>query len=122
MAVESCFERAEDFVPERWYSKPHMVKNKNAFAPFSIGEQHCIHRDRYFKLETVPDMLPGRENCIGQKLAYVELRAVLALLASKYDFKFASQNTAENVINDTKDAFSIVPGPLDLIFERRKNV
>lgn len=35
--VESCFERPADFVPERWYSAPDMVKNKNAFAPFSLG-------------------------------------------------------------------------------------
>lgn len=27
----------ESFVPERWFSKPEMVKNKEAFAPFSLG-------------------------------------------------------------------------------------
>lgn len=36
-SVESCFEAAEDFVPERWYSRPSMIKNKNAFAPFAGG-------------------------------------------------------------------------------------
>lgn len=25
------------FTPERWYSKPEMVKHKDAFAPFSAG-------------------------------------------------------------------------------------
>ena len=37
MAVESCYENAEEFVPERWFSKPEMIKYKGAFAPFSLG-------------------------------------------------------------------------------------
>jgi cytochrome P450 len=36
-AVESCYENAEQFIPERWYSKPEMIKYKAAFAPFSLG-------------------------------------------------------------------------------------
>lgn len=36
-AVESCFERAKEFIPERWSSKPEMVKDKRAWAPFSRG-------------------------------------------------------------------------------------
>jgi cytochrome P450 len=35
--LESCFEQASEFIPERWYSKPEMVKDKSAFAPFSLG-------------------------------------------------------------------------------------
>ena len=35
--VETCFERAHDFIPERWYSKPYMVKHRTAFIPFIIG-------------------------------------------------------------------------------------
>ena len=38
MAVESCYENAEEFVPERWFSKPEMIKYKGAFAPFSLGK------------------------------------------------------------------------------------
>jgi cytochrome P450 len=34
---EKSFERALEFVPERWYSKPEMIKNKSGFAPFSLG-------------------------------------------------------------------------------------
>ena len=35
--VESCFEKPKDFIPERWYSKPEMIKNKDAYAPFALG-------------------------------------------------------------------------------------
>ena len=38
--VESCFERADEFVPGRWYSEPQMVKDKRAFIPFSAGMLH----------------------------------------------------------------------------------
>lgn len=37
VAVEECFERAGDFIPERWYSKREMIKNERAFAPFAQG-------------------------------------------------------------------------------------
>ena len=35
--VESCFEQANDSIPERWYSGPEMIKDKRAFAPFALG-------------------------------------------------------------------------------------
>jgi cytochrome P450 len=38
ITVESCFEKADEFIPERWYSKPEMVRDKRAFAPFSQGK------------------------------------------------------------------------------------
>lgn len=36
--VQSCYERRDDFVPERWYSRSEMTKNDKAFAPFSTGK------------------------------------------------------------------------------------
>lgn len=36
--VESCYERPNDFVPERWYSQPQMIRNDAGFAPFSTGQ------------------------------------------------------------------------------------
>lgn len=35
---EKNYERAEEFVPERWYLKPEMVKNKDAFLSWNIGK------------------------------------------------------------------------------------
>lgn len=34
---EANYEHAHAFVPERWYSRPEMIKNKSAWFPFSIG-------------------------------------------------------------------------------------
>ncbi|KAF7556322.1 hypothetical protein G7Z17_g1549 [Cylindrodendrum hubeiense] len=31
-----CFERPDEFIPERWTSQPELVKDSSAFAPFSM--------------------------------------------------------------------------------------
>lgn len=31
------FVKPNDFIPERWSSKPELILNKNAFMPFSMG-------------------------------------------------------------------------------------
>ena len=36
--VESAFENPLDFVPERWTTQPQMVRDKQAVAPFSLGQ------------------------------------------------------------------------------------
>jgi cytochrome P450 len=43
-SVESCYEKAHAFIPERWYANDKMIKNKNAFAPFSLGKSPFEHR------------------------------------------------------------------------------
>ena len=35
--VESAFAEPMSFVPERWYSRPELVKDKQTFAPFGLG-------------------------------------------------------------------------------------
>jgi cytochrome P450 len=56
--VESAFLRPDDFIPERWYSRPELIKDQRAFAPFSTGPRQCT----------------------GKALAYAELRYVAAML------------------------------------------
>lgn len=36
--VESAYERADEFIPERWTSKPEMIRDRRAYAPFSQGK------------------------------------------------------------------------------------
>ena len=35
---EDCFERAAEFIPERWTTHPEMIKDRRAFMPWGIGE------------------------------------------------------------------------------------
>ncbi|KAK7748094.1 hypothetical protein SLS53_001346 [Cytospora paraplurivora] len=64
---EMFWPRPNDFVPERWFAKegePLYVR-KNTFRPFELGPR----------------------NCIGQELAALELRAILALTIREFDIE-----------------------------------
>ncbi|MCJ1402819.1 hypothetical protein MMC11_006040 [Xylographa trunciseda] len=97
LSVDSCFERPNEFVPERWYSKPDMVRNQNAYFPFVAGTYACL----------------------GKNLALLELRAVAATILSKYDVAFVPGDDGTAFLNGIKDAFATVPGELELVFSRR---
>lgn len=36
--VESAWEDPHGFHPERWYSRPEMIRDERAFAPFGVGK------------------------------------------------------------------------------------
>lgn len=36
-SVETCFEHAEDFIPERWGTAPQLVKDSTGFRAFGLG-------------------------------------------------------------------------------------
>ncbi|KAF7197855.1 Cytochrome P450 monooxygenase [Pseudocercospora fuligena] len=91
---EDIYAAADSFVPERWYSKPEMIKHPDAFAPFSMGPF----------------------NCIGRNLARMELRTLTAQLLLKYDVKFADGEDGTRLLTKTKDHFTLTVGQLDLVF------
>lgn len=93
---EKVYTDAHAFIPERWYSRPDMIKENSAFAPFSIGPY----------------------NCIGRSLALMNIRTTLARLLLSFDFHFAPGETGVSVEN-AKDHFALVPEDLSLIFESR---
>ncbi|KAL8651746.1 MAG: hypothetical protein Q9210_003077 [Variospora velana] len=95
--LEECFERAGEFVPERWYSKRDMITNERAFAPFA----------------------QGRYGCVGKNLALSELRFVTALLVKKYAIGFAPEEDGNCVTSELRDQFTAAPGKLHLSFEVR---
>jgi tryprostatin B 6-hydroxylase len=97
-AAEKAWERSLDFVPERWYSKPEMIRNKTAYAPFSVG----------------------RYGCIGKNLALMELRQVTAKLITIFDVSFAPGEDGKKLLNDSEDYFTIGLADLNLQFKLRK--
>jgi tryprostatin B 6-hydroxylase len=95
--LESSYEKADQFVPERWTSRPEMVKDARGFAPFS----------------------QGRFNCVGKSLAMSEMRFVIALLIKKFEVGFWGNENGERLFADLKDQFTAAPGRLDLHFRKR---
>ncbi|MCJ1441787.1 MAG: hypothetical protein MMC23_002279 [Stictis urceolatum] len=97
--LESCFEHAEEFVPERWTTKQHMIKDKRAFNPFNNG----------------------RHSCPGKNLGLLEVRLCLSLIILRFDVSFAPGEDGVSVWKNMTDSFTANPGSLNLIFKRRKD-
>lgn len=96
---EKIYTNATSFVPERWYSKPEMVSEKTAFAPFSAGVYGCI----------------------GRPLALLEIRTVVAKLVTIFDVGFAPGEDGHELLYKTRDHFTLGMGSLKLVFTKRKN-
>ncbi|KAF2466583.1 cytochrome P450 [Lindgomyces ingoldianus] len=82
------------FMPERWTdeaSSTHLL-DKRAFMPF----------------------ITGPYNCIGQKLAMMEMKSVTANLVRAFEMRFADGENGESVEQDTKDVFTLNVGKLDV--------
>ncbi|KAL4745630.1 hypothetical protein BDW72DRAFT_186361 [Aspergillus terricola var. indicus] len=99
---ERNFVHATEFLPERWYSKPELIINKNAHMPF----------------------LTGPFNCAGRNLAMMELRSVVARVAHKFDIAFppGSNFDANEYFGRIKDHFVSGAPPQNLIFTERRVV
>ncbi|KAL3485692.1 cytochrome P450 [Aspergillus germanicus] len=94
---ELAYERPHDFIPERWYRSPELVKDKAAFAPFSLGSF----------------------NCIGRPLALMNLRTTVARVVMEFDVKMAPGENGSRFLGNAKDNFVFYLGDLDLVFTRR---
>jgi cytochrome P450 len=95
---ERYFEKATEFIPERWTEeKAHMVKDRRAFIPFSIGNFGCV----------------------GKNLAMMELRMVLARVALNFDMQFAEGEDGRKVAEESKDTFTLTVPSMYVKFTER---
>ncbi|KAK4155412.1 cytochrome P450 [Chaetomidium leptoderma] len=95
---EACYERALEFVPERWYSRPDMIKHKDAFASFGLGPYSCI----------------------GRALSLVEMRNLIVKVLTRFDVEFAPAEDGQAFMEGAKDHFIIEIPALRLVFKERK--
>lgn len=94
----AAFEQPNDFVPERWTTRPQLIRNKKAFAPFLIGPFSCI----------------------GRQLAYAEIRTVVSKLVLSFTVALAEGESGERLLRGSLDNFTMTIGGLDLVFDARK--
>ncbi|KAL2794966.1 cytochrome P450 [Aspergillus keveii] len=99
---ERNFVHAKKYLPERWYSRPELIINRNAYMPF----------------------LTGPFNCAGRNLAMMELRSVVARVAHEFDISFPTGTNfdAEDYFSRIKDHFVSGAPPQNLVFTRRRNI
>ncbi|KAH7073023.1 cytochrome P450 monooxygenase-like protein [Paraphoma chrysanthemicola] len=93
-----AYELPNEFLPERWTSRPGLVKDKSAYAPFSLGAYSCI----------------------GKQLALMELRIALFMLVTEFDICFAPGDDGSNFLYNDQDHFTIAIADLKLVFIPRK--
>ncbi|EER29322.1 Cytochrome P450 family protein [Coccidioides posadasii C735 delta SOWgp] len=93
---EANYANAEEFIPERWYSKPELIKNRDAFLTWNIGTNGCI----------------------GRALALTEMRNLITYFIRNFStVRFAPGEDGTKLVTETKDHFTVGVKPLHLIFE-----
>ncbi|KAL2848581.1 cytochrome P450 [Aspergillus pseudoustus] len=93
---DSHFVHADQFIPERFSTRPELIKHKDAFAPFSTGPFSCI----------------------GKNLALIEIRLLAAHLITKFDVEFAPGEDGSDLLR-SHDHFVVALRPLNLILKKR---
>ncbi|KAI2995014.1 hypothetical protein CBS147346_10164 [Aspergillus niger] len=97
---EAVYERPMEFLPERWYLQPELVKDKSAFVPFSIGPYGCI----------------------GKPLALLTIRNTLVRLVTMFDFEYAHGEDGMAFEGKAKDRFTMSFGDLYVLFRERSDM
>ncbi|KAF5693592.1 cytochrome P450 monooxygenase [Fusarium denticulatum] len=94
---ERCFEKPNDFIPERWTTRPELIKDASVYAPFSTG----------------------RGVCAGKQLGLMEMRYVLMDILSRYDIAFAPGTNPQAFIDGLRDCYTLELPRLDMVFTPR---
>ncbi|CAG7558221.1 unnamed protein product [Fusarium equiseti] len=94
---ERCFARPNEFIPERWTTKPELTIDSSVYAPFSTG----------------------RGACAGKQLGLMEMRYVLTEILSNYDISLAPGSKPETFIDGLRDCFTLELPKLNMVFKPR---
>ncbi|XWW99660.1 hypothetical protein V2A60_007671 [Cordyceps javanica] len=94
---EGAFSRPNDFVPERWTTKPELIVDRSAYYPFSVG----------------------RHSCPGKQFALVELRQAAVEILRRYTVELAPGFTSKDFEDGLKDHFNMEASRLDFAFTAR---
>lgn len=81
------FVSPDEFIPERWTTRPELVRNRHAFIPFSTGPY----------------------NCAGKALAMMELRSVVGRVVAEFDVVLDEGTDVTAYWEGIKDHFTAGP-------------
>ncbi|KAJ5817055.1 hypothetical protein N7447_009288 [Penicillium robsamsonii] len=95
---EEVYESPLEFIPERWYSRPEMIKHKNTFAAFGLGPYGCI----------------------GRALALMEMRNVICHIISRFEsIEMAPGEDGSPLMSMTKDHFTMGIQGFQMVFKAK---
>ncbi|KAM7196765.1 Tryprostatin B 6-hydroxylase [Naviculisporaceae sp. PSN 640] len=96
---EKAFVQPDEFIPERWTTKPELILDRAGFMPFLVGPN----------------------NCVGKRLAWMVLRLIVANTVYHFKFRFAPGEDGKDIYEKAQNQLVLTPGPLNLVFEKREN-
>ncbi|KAL5042261.1 hypothetical protein BDW71DRAFT_200739 [Aspergillus fruticulosus] len=96
--LESAFKDPNSFIPERWTTRPELVRDRSAFAPFGSGSHSCL----------------------GRALAMSDMMLVTAHIVRRYRLSFPPGESGDCVFAEWTDRFTSRLGRLRVVFERRE--
>ncbi|KAI1264860.1 putative cytochrome P450 oxidoreductase [Xylariaceae sp. FL1019] len=91
------FGRPLEFIPERWTTRPELVKDRSVFIPFNTGPYACV----------------------GKRLAMMEIRRCVSEILWRYDYSLAPGHDRAKWLDGKHDTFTVISAPLPLIFKER---
>ncbi|KAM3435688.1 hypothetical protein MY4824_004704 [Beauveria thailandica] len=94
---KEAFPRPNEFIPERWTTKPELVVDRSVFFPFSVGKYSC----------------PGKQ------LGLLELRYAIVEILRRYTVQLAPGFTSRDFEDGIVDRFSTQVSRLELTFTKR---
>ncbi|KAH7071709.1 cytochrome P450 [Paraphoma chrysanthemicola] len=94
-----AFPQPDDFIPERWSTRPELILRRDAFVAFGYGPY----------------------NCAGKPLAMLQLRMVLAMIIQNFEISVPPGREKEfhQFADEQSDCFTIHLSPLLLRLKRR---
>ncbi|KAI7769317.1 hypothetical protein LZL87_011847 [Fusarium oxysporum] len=97
---ERYFTAPDDFVPERWMTKPEMVKADSVFAPFSVG----------------------RYACVGKQLGLMEVGYATCIILHRFDICLAGEGASSKLafLKGLEDHFTLDAPELKMVLTARK--
>ncbi|KAH7015832.1 cytochrome P450 67 [Ilyonectria destructans] len=95
---ERVFPHPNEYIPERWTSRPELVRDNSVFAPFLIG----------------------RYSCVGKQLGLMEIRNVTSQIARRYNICLADDQKPKDFFDKLVDGFTLTCPKLELVFTSRK--
>lgn len=67
-------------------------------------------------VQLLTDFSTGPYSCIGKQLALMEIRSVAAAMLTNFEVSFAAGEDGSNLLNNTKDIFTLDLASMNLCF------
>ncbi|KAG5974439.1 hypothetical protein E4U58_003055 [Claviceps cyperi] len=91
-ALPSCF------IPERWTTRPELIKDSSIYMPFGSGEKYA---------------------CVGKALGLMEVRLVTSTILRRFDVDLAREQAEAAFLSGLRDYFTISASNLSVVFTAR---